>query len=246
MKSPLSLAVPIVALLVLVGFTGCASRKQIVDLQSDVWQIDTKIDSLYAQNKRMSQTVAGLGEDVRNMSAKSEFGSTALEEKVQSLAARLDDILNRMDRSLAPMEDWIRKQNASDTSQSTQLGIDYYDAAQRDLGLGNYDLAEVGFLQFLEMNSSGELADEARYGLGESYYARKRYDEAIEEYQRVIELDPLGTNVPRAMLKLGLCYRAVQNMSAARRQWEDLVEQFPQSEEAGIAKQRLSELKGRH
>ncbi len=224
---------------------GCASRKQMMDLQSQTDRIAARIDSLSASQQRIESLVTQLGGEVRNYSAAAQFGSSSLQENVQGLTARLDDILNRMDRSLAPLEEWLRDQGSKDSSGAKILGVDFFDAAQRDLGLGNYDLAEIGFLQFLEQNPQGDLTDDARLGLAESYYHRKQYDEAIEEYQRVIDLDRNGPKVPAAMLKLGLCYRAQQNIAAARKQWEELIERFPHSEEAGVAGQRLSELKGR-
>lgn len=62
------------------------------------------------------------------------------------------------------------------------MGVDVYDAAMQDLSLGNYDLAEVGFLSFLSKNPRSELADDARYGLAETFYARKLFEEAAAEY----------------------------------------------------------------
>ena len=190
-------------------------------------------------------SVTELKEQVRDVQTKTEYGSSALQERVETLAARLDEIVTRMNRTLAPLEEFIRRQAATDTSQGGAMGVDYFDAAQRDLSLGNYDLAEVGFLQYLQSNPKSDLADDARYGLAETYYARKRYDEAIQEYERVIQLNPKGGKAPAAMLKMGLAYRAQGDNRQARKSWEDLVKQFPYSEEAKVAQQRLDELKRR-
>ncbi|MBI5060110.1 tol-pal system protein YbgF [candidate division KSB1 bacterium] len=222
--------------------TGCASRKQFFDLQQQNAEIERGLDSVRAETKRMAAALETLGADLHSYTSQSQYGSTTLEEKVEGLAARLDDIVQRMDRSLAPLQEWLQQQDTGTTGSNSGSGIDYYDAAQKDLALGNYDLAEVGFLQYLESNPQSDLADDARYGLGETYYARKQYDEAVEQYQRVIDMDAAGPKAPAAMLKLGLCYRADQQTGEARKVWESLIKQYPQSEESRVARQRIDEL----
>lgn len=233
-----------VALCALLLAVGCASRQQMFVVQEDTRHIRASVDSLKIQQKSAQQAVTSLDEQVRAMRATSEYGSSALEDKVEALAARLEEIIARMDRSLSPLEEFLRRQAVTDTTVSASFGSDYYDAAIRDLGLGNYDLAEIGFLQFLEAYPKSDLADDARYGLAETYYARKQYDQAADEFRRVISMEPSGSRTPAAMLKLGLCHRAMQDNREARKVWEDLTKKFPYSDEAKVARQRVEELGG--
>lgn len=243
-NSVLSRIIVALALVAFILLTGCASRKQVSDIEGQTLLLLRYNDSLRVNNARMTESFNQLSTDFHDYTTKSAYGSSTLEEKVEGLASRLDEILDRMDRSLAPLEEYLRRQTGgADTSMSSSRAVDYFDAAQKDLALGNYDLAEIGFLQFLENDPASELADDARYGLAESYYARKRYDEAIEEYDRVIDVDPVGQKAPPAMLKLGLCYRSLQNNASARKAWEDLIIQFPDAEEAKVARQRLDDLR---
>jgi tol-pal system protein YbgF len=224
---------------------GCASRQQVMLIQEDTGQIRADMDSLKASQRSVQDTLCVLQHDLRDLRARSEYGSTSLEEKLQALAARFDEIVTRMDRALAPLEEFIRRQPASDSTQAATMGVDYYDAAMRDLSAGNYDLAEVGFLQFIENYPQSDLADDARYGLAETYYARKRYAEAGDEYGRVAALTPPSTKASAALLKLGLCYKAQNDLRSARTAWENLIKEFPYSEEAKVAAQRLDEIKGK-
>lgn len=225
--------------------SGCASRKQVFQVQEDLYRIRTDLDSLKRQQRETAAALEMVNRDLRDMRSTAEYGSSTLEQKVQQMASRLDEILNRLNRTLAPLEEFVRRQAAGDTTRSAGMGVDYYDAAMRDLSLGNYDLAEVGFLQFLEAYPKNDLADDARYGLAETYYARKNYAAAITEFQRVITMNPQGGKTPAAMLKLGLCQRAQQADREARRTWEDLIKRFPHADEARVAQQRLDELKDR-
>jgi tol-pal system protein YbgF len=212
-------------------------------VQADTQAIRSDLDSLRQGQYAAQQSLTDIQAQVREVQTKSEYGSSSLQEKVEGLAARMDEIVTRMDRALAPLEEFMRKQVASDTTNKAQgMGVDYYDAAMRDLSIGNYDLAEVGFLQYLEQFPNNDLTDDARYGLAETYYARKRYDDALDEYQKVLSLSPTGGKSPAAMLKIGLIQKTQGKPREARKTWEGLIKQFPFAEEAKVAQQRLGEL----
>lgn len=231
------------ALLSLLAFTGCATRKEIIGFQEDTQYLRQRADSISASQQTTQEQIDQLFTDIRELRANSEYGSTEMQERVNTLAARLDEILNRLDRSLAPLEEYLRAQSGtSGTGPSPAMGVDVYDAAMQDLSLGNYDLAEVGFMSFLQQNPKSELADDARYGLAESFYARKRYEDAAAEYSRVIDMDPMGWKAPAAMLKLGLSYRQMGRTQEARTVWQQIMRDFPKSEEADAAEQRLNDL----
>ena len=223
--------------------SGCATRKEIVGFQEDTRVMKSDLEELKVQQQLILEALGSLDSDLSEMRARSEYGSSALEERIEQLAAQLNDILTRMDRSLAPLEELARKEATSDSSGRTGIGVDIFDAAMQDLSLGNYDLAEIGFLQFLQENPDSRLADEARYGLGETFYARTRYDDASAEYMRVIDSENSKKTAP-ALLKLGLCYKALGRKQEARLTWQRLIEDFPNREEAMVARQRLEELRG--
>jgi tol-pal system protein YbgF len=233
----------LICVLLMILLSACASRKQMEMVSQDTQSLRADMDTLKFRQQVMLDSLYAIQRQMYDLKASSAYGSSALEEKVQGLAARLDDILSRMDRTLEPLQEFLRRQAGSDTTKNAALGTDYFDAAQKDLIAGNYDLAEVGFLQFLEAYPKSELADDARYGLAESYYNRQRWDDAIEQYQRVITANPQGGKAPAAMLKIGLCYKAQNKTKDARKEWESLVKKFPFADEAKVAAQRLEEIK---
>lgn len=232
------------ALFLLVVLSGCATRNEIVGFKEDSQYIRQRVDSIAFSQMSLEEQVNLLSNDIRELRANSEYGSSDLQERVETLASRLDELAGRLDRSLAPLEEFLRGQADGSSSSGPQpaSGVDIYDAAMQDLSLGNYDLAEVGFLSFLSKNPRSELADDARYGLAETFYARKMYEESAAEYTRVIDMDPLGWKAAPAMLKLGLSYRQLSRIQEARTIWNQLVRDFPKSDEAKVATQRLNEL----
>jgi tol-pal system protein YbgF len=114
-----------------------------------------------------------------------------------------------------------------------------YDQAYKDLTRGNYSLALLGFREFLRRSPASDLADNAQYWIGECYYAQRDYTPAIQEFLKVQENYPQGDKVPAALLKTGYSFLALEDRASARRYLNQVVEQFPNSEEAVSARNKL-------
>ncbi len=68
----------------------------------------------------------------------------------------------------------------------------------------DYPAAEAAFKTFLVRNPAHELAANAQYWLGETYYARNNYAEAANAFLVGYQKYPKGTKAPDNLLKLGL------------------------------------------
>jgi tol-pal system protein YbgF len=100
--------------------------------------------------------------------------------------------------------------------------------------------ASIAFQAFVDANPTHEYADNAYYWMGECYYGQGEFALAIGEFQKVPELYPGGNKVPDALLKIGLSYTNLGNTKSAEKTFRQLVDAYPQSEAAGLAKKKLS------
>jgi tol-pal system protein YbgF len=108
---------------------------------------------------------------------------------------------------------------------------------------GDLDGARRGFAAFLSEYPNSDLAPNARYWLGESYYGKKDFRKAIDAYDKV-ELDyPSSEKVPAAMLKKGYAYLALKDKKRASSAFKQVVTLYPKSPEAGKASDKLAQLK---
>lgn len=108
---------------------------------------------------------------------------------------------------------------------------------------GDLEGARQGFATFLTEYPNSDLAPNARYWLGESYYGRKDFHKAIDAYDRV-ELDyPGSEKVPAAILKKGYAYLALKDRKRASSAFKQVVTLYPKSPEAGKASDKLAQLK---
>ena len=117
-----------------------------------------------------------------------------------------------------------------------------YDQAVLDFTQGRFPLALTEFRAFVTAHGTTDLADNAQYGVGESYYAQGQYDSAAVAYRAVIDGYPDGDKVPAALYKLGIAYQKSNRSPEARTTFKTLIDKYPRTGEARLAEERLKEM----
>ncbi len=114
-----------------------------------------------------------------------------------------------------------------------------FDNAYSDYTAGHYDIAILGFTQFINSFPRSDKADDAQLDIGQSLYGSGQYREAAAAFQKVITDYPQSDSVPVAYYKLGMTLDALKQTDAARKAFETVIQQYPTAYEAILAKQRL-------
>lgn len=183
-----------------------------------------------------------------------------LEESIRVLTSRLEDQtqLNAggagTRRSFPPPADsrsglpdsarTAMDSTASAANNAADAAAELYRSSYMDLTRGNYALAIQGFQQYLVHHPAGSHLAEVHYYLAECYYAEDRHLESVSEFQYVVREFPESRLVPAAFLKSGLCYVALEERSLAEKSFNDLIEKYPDSEEAKQARDELERSQG--
>ena len=110
-----------------------------------------------------------------------------------------------------------------------------YRVALRSLQQRRFEQAGDALSAFLDVYPAHALSDGATYWLGEVRYAQRRYAEALQQFQAVLKVFPQSSKRAGSLLKAGLCQKHLGDESSARRYFEQLREQFPNSDAARIA-----------
>ncbi len=118
-----------------------------------------------------------------------------------------------------------------------QQGLDAI-LRQNDFARGRELLAD-----FLQRNPGHELAVNAQYWIGEAYYGEKKYENAILQFQDVIQKHGEHPKAAAAMLKQGLAFEALGDRQNARVIMQKVGEAYPLSDEAKKAKSYLDQWK---
>ena len=117
-----------------------------------------------------------------------------------------------------------------------------WQSSYADYTSGNYSLAVEGFRMFLNSFPKSPQAPDAQLLIGESLFLDKKNAEAVAAYDLVIANYPKSPPVPQAYYKRGLALAGLGQTDRARESLETVVKEFPDSQQAVLAKQRLETL----
>lgn len=115
-----------------------------------------------------------------------------------------------------------------------------YLEAQADYLQGRYELAVAGFERVAA--AGGELADNARYGIGDALLAVEQLEPALEQFEMVIRDFPESNKVGEAWYKKGLILHRLGHESDAREIFEDILDVYPGTPAARAARRQLESL----
>jgi tol-pal system protein YbgF len=118
-----------------------------------------------------------------------------------------------------------------------------YNLAYGDYVKGNYDLALLGFQNFTQQFPASLLAPNAYYWLGESFFSKKEYSKAIENFDKVAREFPKHDKVASSILKEGYAYIEMGEKPRGKAYLKKVIEQYPRSNEANLAKEKLATIK---
>ena len=118
---------------------------------------------------------------------------------------------------------------------------DDYRGAWQALNGQQYDKAIQQFRTFQRKNPASELADDAQYWIGESYFTRRDYNRAILEYNDVLKYRK-GDKVPAALLRQSEAFVEIGDKTDARLILQKLINDHPNSRQAKDARERLQNL----
>jgi len=118
---------------------------------------------------------------------------------------------------------------------------DEYKVALRALNDQQYDKAIQQLRNFQRKNPNSDMADDAQYWIGESYFAQKDYNRAILEFNDVLKYRR-GDKVPAALMRQAQAFLEIGDKTDARLILQKLVNDYPNSEQAREARDRLQTL----
>lgn len=131
-----------------------------------------------------------------------------------------------------------------------------YKAAYSDFTKGNYSLAVAEFREFVRRFPDSPKVDSAQYWIGECYFnmgraaasagqterSREALERSVQEFRKVFVNYPNGSQVPTALYKEALALVELKQPKVAQARLQYIVDNFPQSEEAPLARERLKSL----
>ena len=119
---------------------------------------------------------------------------------------------------------------SDETAKPPMSQTDLYNAANGDYNSGKFDLALHEFQDFLKYYFNADLAPNAQYWIGQIYYSQKKYDDAAQAFDLVLEKYPDNAKTRDAKLYKGMCLVALGRRSQAHGIFQDMEKQYPNTD----------------
>ena len=237
-------------------------RKDLDGLNLAVHRSRGETETVLSQLERRAREQSG--ESARQLAAMNARldGLTA---EMNRLSVRLDELAQRLDGqtrpqgtgpSVRPTPSPIPSPSGGARAPGDATAEESYKAAYLDFTKGNYTLAIAEFREFVRRHPDAPQVDGAQYWIGESYFsmgraaasagqaekAREALEQSVQEFRKVFVNYPRGRQVPTALYKEALALFELKQVKMAQARLQYLVDNFPQSEEAPLARERLKNL----
>jgi tol-pal system protein YbgF len=229
-------------------------QSQVAKLQSEKSELEKKVASLQETNAQLTAKISDLGSQLeyekqrsRELSAKdSEIAEYKkqirdLEAKIAELEVKLSTKPPTTVAGEVKGEVKLPGIIPEPTIKMTEKEFkSYYDRGLNNFRKRNYKNAIAYFDTLLKSDLETNLKVNVIYWLGESYFALKQYDKAIEYFNYVAQTKSAKT--PDALYMLGRCYAALGKIKEAKEYMNRVVKEYPKSPVAKKAKDRLERL----
>ena len=190
------------------------------------------------QSRNLEERLKGL----EGRGEKNETQARALEERLKGLEGRIDRIASKQEELGKPIPAKVSPAEMKEPFPVTGPGDLYKDAYQA-FQKGDLEGARKKFEAFLKQYPSTGLSDNAHFWIGETYFLQRDYERAILEYEKTIVKDPEGDKVSAALFKQALAFFELGDKTNAKNLFQRVIDRFPDSREAEMARRRLEGIK---
>ena len=246
-------------------------NKEIIELQTQVQQLQQQMTlmqrsfdermgvmkNLVEQDTDAVNKVATAITSLQGIIQKQQGdASTRLDQlsgQVQALNDTLDELKARLAKVSKQLEDMQGTQQSLAAQQSQQQAQQQaqaqapppdvlYNNGLRDYNGAKNDLAIQEFSDYIKFYPNTDLAGNAYFYLAEIQYKQGNFQQAVQNYDLVLQNFPSGSKAASAQLKKGFALIELGKQDDGVRELRHLIQRYPHSNEALQARERLRKL----
>lgn len=201
------------------------------ELKTRIEALELKVKSLEEKGAYPQATSSSVSNETSSKPSNQTVSNATQETKSQTLTSSSDATSNGTAKTEAS------KQQGSPQKELTE--VEFYNQAFDLYQQKKWDEAMNAFKQYLQKYPKGKFLAQSHYWLGEIYYNKKSYEDAILSYQKVIESSAPATLKASAMYKQALSFKNLGDKEAYTILLKRIIKLYPKSKEAQEAKKLL-------
>jgi len=219
--------------------TGTVDKDSVLSLQQKLEEKDRTLqnyeDLLADHNNKINSLIKLLKQKNQKIKQLSEGKSTRNQTTQTTISpSKLPETANNAKQK-------IQQDRANSRSSGQENIRTQYKQTLQLIYNEKYESAIKNFDNLLEKYPNHKLAGNFIYWKGEAYFALRNYREAAENFTQ-LEQYPNSPKIDDALLMAGKCYKLIGRPTQARRKFQQLLDNHPNSEYAEQARALLSDL----
>jgi tol-pal system protein YbgF len=209
--------------------------KNLVEQDTDtVNKVATAVANLQASLEKQQADSGGRVEQVSGQ-------IQALNDTMDELKVRLGKLSKQLEDMQAAQQNLSAQQAQAPPAQAPPPDV-LYNNALRDYNGGKNDIASQEFGDFVKFYPNTDLAGNSYFYLAEIQFKQGNYQQAVQNYDQVLQNFPSGNKAAAAQLKKGMALVQLGQKDEGIRELRHVVQRYPRTNEALQAKEALRKL----
>ncbi len=223
--------------------SSCAQEDKLVSLQREILSMRQDINELRDQTRSNTEAITNLTSRVDRLSQTVSQNTVEI-EKLKTGKTSESKPHTYTQQPQNPQE--LKREGKEEVTvpqndkQLYQYALDLYFK-------GNIEESRKYFVEFLKKYPDSDLYGNAVFWAGQTFYAEKKYKDAIDVWTILLQKCDEGKikrciKYPDAMLKIGYSYIELGDVEKGKKYLQDLIQKYPDTEAAALAKKKLEAL----
>ncbi|MCI0707090.1 MAG: tetratricopeptide repeat protein [Ignavibacteriae bacterium] len=221
------------ALFVSLFVIGCSgSEEMLQQQQQQIADQQQQLDAVQTENTSLRQRIVKLEQDNKNLEAR----LSEAEAKVTMEAERANKAEADLSKAMKTKTSAPAMTEMTSMSAETPAG---YAEAWSAFSAKNYDDAIAKYEALLSGGVASNWADNCHYWIGECYYGKKNFQEAINHFEMVTGYAG-SEKIADAHFMMAQSYDRLGDKAKAKSHYETVANEYPSSPKVEVAKQRAA------
>ena len=218
------------------GFADDNPKTDRVELKGDVENLQTQQETLISKVRELEEVMNTLEPKIDAAAEQIEAGASFAPDSVNFLEPEVEDLkaqiaqLNEEISLIKTQKSHAPKMNQSKMRRAKMTTPPEYDKALSAYQNKDHDGSILLFQNLALSNPPNHLKDNIEFWIGSNYVALEMYDDAIIQFETVLNKYPRGNKVHDSRYMIGVSYSKMGETSRAIEVLEDALKRNPTNE----------------
>lgn len=222
---------------------GCATKRDLQDLQTEISRMQAAQDRLLREIQQQNAAILD-SLNIQGVQLRGDLTNQLVQMErqlvqIQELTGQGQQRLAELRESMTAREEALRRATVDTPTQDVGDPDELFESAEAALERGSLSTARAGFEEFTQAFPQHPLAAEARLNLAAILNEDGEPEAALDEYARILELQPDSPEAATALYRAALIEIDRDNDDRARSMLNQLTAAYPGSPEADTARDLL-------